>query len=220
MIRLESISKYYGSGEKVIRAVDDVSLEIGKGEFVIITGPSGSGKTTLLNLVAGMSHPDCGEINVASQNLVAMSDAERSRFRARTIGFVFQFQSMLPTLNALDNVRLPCLFTGRNDDQELARFLLESVGLAERIYAKSYELSAGEQRRVCIARALINKPSLLLCDEPTGDLDLETEAVIMEMITKANKSGTTVLITTHNLRIRSYGTRSLWIKDGRISRGF
>lgn len=217
MIRLEKASKYYGSKGNLIRAVDEVSLEIKEGEFVMLTGPSGSGKTTLLNLIGGMTRPDSGEIFGAGKNLPAMSDAERSKFRARMVGFVFQFQSMFPALNALDNVRLPFLFAGREDDRESAQALLARMGLADRIDAFSHQLSAGQQRRVCIARALINRPALLLCDEPTGDLDIETEAIIMKMITEANQSGATVLMATHNPGLCSYAARWLRIKDGRIS---
>lgn len=218
MILLEKVSKHYSIGRDVIRAADDVSLEVGDSEFVVITGPSGSGKTTLLNLIGGMTRPQSGRVIVAGRDIFSMPDAELSRFRARTMGFAFQFQSMLPTLTAIDNLRIPSLFTGGRDDEEKAALsLLENVGLSDRAQAFSHELSAGQQRRVCIARALINNPSILLCDEPTGDLDPETETVIMDMIKGANRSGATVIMTTHNRALRSYATRSLRIKAGRIS---
>ena len=216
MVRLEDVSKGYGSGANAIRALDQVSLGVGSGEFIVLTGPSGSGKTTLLNLIGGLTRPDHGQILVAGQDLLAMPDAELSHFRGRSIGFVFQFQSMLPTLTALDNVRLPRRFAGGPDDEPGARELLAAVGLADRAGAYVHELSAGQQRRVGIARALVNKPALLLCDEPTGDLDPDTEAVIMAMIAKANREGATVLMTTHNQALSSYASRSLRLEDGRL----
>ncbi len=216
MVSLKNVNKYYGSARNPIRAVDDVSLQVGKGEFVVITGPSGSGKTTLLNLIGGMTKPDSGDVIIGGNHLLKMTDAELSRFRAATIGFAFQFQSMFPTLNALDNVSLPGLFSGRRYNESYAMSLLEVVGLAERAGAFAHELSAGQQRRVCIARALVNLPPLLLCDEPTGDLDKETESIIMDMISKANREGATVILTTHNTNLRSYATRCLSIWAGSI----
>jgi ABC-type lipoprotein export system ATPase subunit len=217
MVRLEDVSKSYSSGEAVIRAVDSVSVDVNEGEFVIISGPSGSGKTTLLNLIGGMTRPDSGRISVGGNDIFAMSDAKLTRFRAGTIGFVFQFQSMLPSLSALDNVRLPLRFAGKEDDENAAMELLEKVGLEERESAFVHQLSSGQQRRVCIARALINQPSLLLCDEPTGDLDFYTEAAIMDMIRQANREGATVIMTTHNWALKSYGSQSLMMKAGKVS---
>ncbi len=219
MIKLEQVGKSYGQGEAMIDAVREASLEVGADEFVVATGPSGSGKTTLLNLIGGMTRPDHGQVAVAGKDLAAMSDAELSRFRAKTIGFVFQFQSMLPTLNAIDNVRLPLTFAGTKDDGGRAESLLTEVGLGERMEAYSHELSAGQQRRVGIARAMINQPSLLLCDEPTGDLDPESEAVIMAMLAQAHQNGAAVLMTTHNHALRSFATRTLMVAGGQIKEG-
>jgi putative ABC transport system ATP-binding protein len=217
MVSLEGVSKSYGQGEALIRAVDSVSLDVNEGEFVILTGPSGSGKTTLLNLIGGMTRPDSGRISVGGNDIFAMSDAGLTRLRAKTIGFVFQFQSMLPALSALDNVRLPLKFAGRDDDKDAARELLAKVGLQDRETALVHQLSSGQQRRVCIARALVNKPRLLLCDEPTGDLDFNAEAAIMEMIKQANTDGATVIMTTHNWALVSYGSRSLKMGAGRLT---
>jgi len=219
MIRATNLKKYYGSAENLIRAVDDASLEVSTGEFVAITGHSGSGKSTLLNLIGGMTYPDSGEINVAGRNVLALPDAELSDFRARTIGFIFQFQSMLPTLDALENVQLPLLFTRRKHGRQAALSLLGDMGLKDRIHAYSHELSAGQQRRVGIARALVNEPALLLCDEPTGDLDLETEAIIMDIINRANQNGATVLMTTHNPALCAFAVRTFTMENGRISPG-
>ncbi len=216
MISLERVKKQYSAGENVIHAVDDVNLEVADGDFLILTGHSGSGKTTLLNIIGGMTRPDQGRVIVCGKDLLGMPDAELSRFRGRSIGFVFQFQSMLPTLNALDNIRLPLSLAGKSDDKDKALSLLAKVGLSERAGAYVHELSAGQQRRVCLARAFINQPALLLCDEPTGDLDPDTEAEIMKLIADAHKQGTTVLMTTHNMELKSFGSRNLNIKQGRL----
>ncbi|MCP4676129.1 MAG: ABC transporter ATP-binding protein [Deltaproteobacteria bacterium] len=216
MIRLEKISKRYGEGDNVIRAAEDVTLEIEEGEIVVITGYSGSGKTTLLNLMGGMTRPLAGSIHVSGRDIFAMTEAELSRFRAETVGFVFQFATIFPTLNALDNVRLPRLFSSRGDDEARARELLMQVGLGDRTQAFHFELSEGQKRRVCIARALMNAPKILLCDEPTGDLDPDTEEVIMNMISKAHAKGATVVMTTHNPKLKSRATRNLRIESGRV----
>ncbi len=214
MVRFENVKKYYGSKKNPICALDLTSFHIEKGEFAIITGPSGSGKTTLLNLMGGMTHAQQGEIIIAGQNLSAMKDAKLSAFRADTLGFIFQFQSMISTLNALDNVLLPSLFSHQNANVEKAKTLLDMVGLNHRHSAFINELSIGEQRRVSITRAVIGEPSLLLCDEPTGDLDPDTEAVIMDMILNANKKGTTIVMVTHNHDLKAYATRLFTMSKG------
>jgi len=219
IVRLEEVSKHYGKGDSLIRAVDQVSLHLQEGGFVILMGPSGSGKTTLLNLIGGMTRPDNGRIEVAGADMLSMPDRELSLLRARKMGFAFQFQGMLPTLTALENLMLPMHFSGMGINPRRARRLLEEVGLGGRMGAYAQELSAGQQRRVCMARALVNEPALLLCDEPTGDLDPENEDVIMAMIKEANRGGASVIMTTHNSSLRSHAKRSMWIKDGRIVKG-
>ncbi len=216
MIRLTNVNKHYRAGENTVRAADDISLQVAPQEFVVILGPSGSGKTTLLNLIGGMTQPKSGQIHVSNRDIIAMGDKERSRFRADTIGFVFQFPALLPTLNAIENVRLPGRFSKRPLNQDDAEALLQKVGLGDRLDAYHFELSEGQKQRVCIARALVNKPKLLLCDEPTGDLDKETETIIMALVKKANRDGTTVLLTTHNLALQAAASRTLRIEDGRI----
>lgn len=216
MISIAEVSKCYGKGASEIQAVDGISLKVEKGEFLVLTGHSGSGKTTLLNLIAGMTRPDSGRIEIAGQDILGMSDAEMSHFRASVIGFVFQFQSMISTLNALDNVRLPALFSRHSSEKDAATALLSQVGLAGREHAYSHELSLGQQRRVGIARALFCRPSLLLCDEPTGDLDPETEQAIMDMISQANIEGATILMATHNHDLCSHADRVLRMEHGRL----
>lgn len=220
MIRLLNVKKYYGTWTHVICAVDGVSLTITKGEFAIITGRSGSGKSTLLNLMCGMTRPDEGAIRITGIDILAIPDHELSKFRAHHIGLVFQFQSMLSMYNALENVCLPGIFRGDSRDaksRERAEDLLESVGLKSRADAYVHELSAGQQRRVGIARALFNSPCLLLCDEPTGDLDRETEKIIMVILSEANKKGTTVVMTTHNLDLRAYASKTFSMENGFIT---
>lgn len=219
MIRIDAAAKHYGTGPAAIRAVDGISLEVPRGDFFILLGHSGSGKTTLLNLMAGMTRPDTGRIEIAGRNLMDMQDAELAHFRAATIGFVFQFQSLLATLNALENVRLPALFRRQRSEREEAQALLARVGLAGREKAYPHELSLGQQRRVGVARALIGKPDLLLCDEPTGDLDPETEQVIMGLIAEAHQAGTTVVMVTHNHDLCAYASRVVCIEHGRIAVG-
>ena len=215
MVRLERVVKSYGRGPEAIRAADEVTLAVAAGEFVVITGPSGSGKTTLLNLIGGMTRPDAGTIAVAGRDLASLSDAALSRLRGQSLGFVFQFSSLVPTLTALENARLPLMLSGR-DDESAARALLGKAGLAGREDAYAHELSAGQQRRVGLARALVTGPALLLCDEPTGDLDPETESAIMDLLAAANKAGATVIMTTHNQGLRAYGSRALNISMGRV----
>lgn len=216
MISLNEVSKHYGKGANEIRAVDDISLNIKQGEFLILIGRSGSGKTTLLNLIAGMTRPDRGRIEIAGKDILAMSDAETAHFRSAVIGFVFQFQSMISTLTALDNVMLPALFGRRAPGRDEAIAMLERVGLSEREHAYAHELSIGQQRRVGIARALFCKPSLLLCDEPTGDLDPETEQDIMGLISQANKDGATIVMATHNHDLCESSDRVLRMDRGRF----
>jgi len=217
MIRLEHVSKHYGPANNRICAVHDVSLQTAPGDFVIITGASGSGKTTLLNLIGGMTRQAEGNIFVDGHDLAAMNDAVMSSFRACTIGFIFQFQSMLSTLNVLDNVLLPAVFADRQPDQQSALELLDQVGLTGRLKAYAHELSIGQQRRVSIVRALMSKPALLLCDEPTGDLDPESEAVIMGLLNLAHRSGTTVIMVTHNHGLCRYAARIFSCQNGCLS---
>jgi putative ABC transport system ATP-binding protein len=216
MISLTGVSKHYGAAANEIRAIDDISLQVPQGEFLILIGHSGSGKTTLLNLIAGMTRPDRGQIEITGQDILCLSDAQLAHFRAASIGFVFQFQSMISTLTALDNVRLPALFCRHRSERVDAIAMLARVGLAGREHAYAHELSLGQQRRVGIARALFSRPSLLLCDEPTGDLDPETEQVIMELIGQANQDGATVVMATHNHDLCAYATRVLCMDHGRI----
>jgi len=216
MVRLECVSKHYGAGESRISAIDEVTLSVKKGEFVILIGHSGSGKTTLLNLTAGMTRPDTGKIEVAGKDILTMKDADISHLRAASIGFIFQFKSMISSLSALENLMLPSIFSRKKISHELAFSMLARVGLEGREKAYSCELSTGQQRRVAVARALIHKPKLLLCDEPTGDLDPETELTIMELIKQAGNEGATVIMATHNHDLCPYADRVIKLCRGKI----
>jgi ABC-type lipoprotein export system ATPase subunit len=216
-VSLRGIGKSYGE-KATFAALRDVDLDVESGEFLVITGRSGCGKTTLLNLASGLATPSHGSVMVDGVDLWAISDAERSELRNRTMGFVFQFPSLMPGLSLLQNILLPLEFSGEEhaDGPEHARELLDLVGLRERADALPRELSAGQQQRVVIARALVNRPELLLADEPSSDLDEETEAEIMELFSRVHKQGLTIMMVTHARDLIPFGTRHLEMADGTV----
>ncbi len=216
---LAHVSKAYGAGERRIVALDDACLEVRRGDLIIVTGRSGSGKSTLLAILGALSRPTAGEVNLFGQPVAGLDDAARSALRAERLGFVFQFSGLLPTLTVYDNVRLPSLFRPGTDSRlDLrARDLLRQVGLGHRLASYPTELSGGEQRRVAIARSLLGEPDLLLADEPTGDLDSETEAEVMAILTDLHAAGLTIVLVTHNLDLRRHATRWLRMTDGRLA---
>lgn len=221
MISLRGITKTYGSKKELpVSAVQDVSLEIAAGEFVMLTGRSGSGKTTLLNLVSGLTTPTAGSVELDGVDLWKLSDKERSRMRNERIGFVFQFPSLVPTLTVLENVILPSAFSASHDRgalEERARRLLAIVGLDDKLTVHPRQLSAGQQQRVVLARSLINRPAIILADEPSSNLDESTEAEIMGLFRKVHEnSGVTILMVTHTSQLVSWGTRSVQMASGRI----
>jgi len=221
MISIQNVSKtYVVSKELKVPAVHNVSLEVGQGEFVVITGRSGSGKTTLLNLVAGLTRPTSGKVLLDGIEVWSLPDKEQSLLRNQRIGFVFQFASLLPTLTSLENVMLPPMF-GESQDKEFvkerAAHLLEQVGLSDKLQSFPRQLSGGQQQRVVIARALMNEPELLLADEPTSDLDEVTEHEIMDLFRSIHaETGVTVLLVTHSAELGRYGTRSIQMAGGEI----
>jgi ABC-type lipoprotein export system ATPase subunit len=221
MITLHDVAKVYTvSKEVTVPAVRNANLHVEKGEFVIITGRSGSGKTTLLNLVAGLTRPTMGEVRFDGVEVWKLPDKEQSLLRNQRIGFVFQFPSLLPTLTSLENVMLPAMFGPDNDQATVearARQLLEQVGLADKLHAHPRQLSGGQQQRVVIARALMNEPDLLLADEPTSDLDEQTEHEIMALFQEIHaRTGVTALLVTHTAELERYGTRSIQMAAGEI----
>jgi ABC-type lipoprotein export system ATPase subunit len=221
MITLDSVTKTYPLGKETpVTAVREVSLRIERGEFVVITGRSGSGKTTLLNLAGGLTRPSSGNIFFDDANLKDLTEKERARLRGQKIGFIFQFPSLLPSLTVLENVTLPIGFAGKSgapDGQRRAGELLEAIGLSEKLHAYPRQLSAGQQQRVVIARALINRPEILIADEPTSDLDEQTELEIVDLFRKFYvELGLTILMVTHTTALVPYGTRAVEMAKGII----
>jgi ABC-type lipoprotein export system ATPase subunit len=222
MIKLNELSKIYEQKkQKTVNAIDEVSLDIVSKEFVVITGRSGSGKTTLLNLIAGLAEPTKGQVFIDGVDLWELSDADRSALRNQKMGFVFQFPSLLQSLNTVENVVLPTIFSQKKTTQsdiDRAMRLLEIVGLTDKAAAYPRQLSAGQQQRVVIARALINEPELLLADEPTSNLDEQTAKEIMDIFHDIHQNkGITVLLVTHTGEITTSGTRSIFMANGSIA---
>ncbi len=214
-IELEGVTKTYGSGELAVPAVRGIDLKIPAGQFVVVLGPSGSGKTTLMNLVGGIERPTSGSIRVAGQDLSAEAEGELTTFRRRELGFVFQFFNLIPTLTALENVELVAELSSAGPGA--ARDALDEVGLSERADHFPSALSGGEQQRVAIARALAKAPSVLLCDEPTGSLDLETgRQVLVALHDVSRKGGRTVVLVTHNTAIAAMADRVIRMGSGRL----
>lgn len=219
MIIVTDVSKTYAGNDGTVNALVSANVRIEDGEFVLIVGRSGSGKSTLLSILGGLTKPTKGKVELDGHDLWSMSDAELSKIRGRKIGFVFQFPGLLPTLNALENVMIPIMFTdrdGREQAVERAKALLNSVGLAEKHGSYPNQLSGGEMKRAAIARALMNGPSIILADEPTGDLDVKTEIEIMRMLQEINQQGKTIVMVTHNPDLSSFATRVLSMEKGRI----
>jgi ABC-type lipoprotein export system ATPase subunit len=227
VISLEAATKIYTiSREHQVTAVRDISLTIARGEFMIITGRSGSGKTTLLNLVAGLTPPTSGRVlwqeleGGRSLDLWALSDRKRSRLRNERVGFVFQFPSLLPALTVLENVTLPTIFSANGEGpatRERGSELLHTVGLADKLGVYPRQLSAGQQQRVVVARALFNQPQVLLADEPTSDLDERTEGEIMDLFAEVHaQTGVTIVMVTHTTQLVRYGTRHLRMAEGQV----
>ncbi len=224
MLSLDAIDKTFVLGkERVVEAVRQISLDVARGEFLVITGRSGSGKTTLLHLAAGLTKPTSGRVQIDGVDLWNIGERERSSLRSSKIGFVFQFPSLLPSLTTLENVTLPAYFCAPKDKslgRRRAQELLEMVGLRDKADALPRQLSGGQQQRVVIARALVNKPELLLADEPTSNLDEETEREIMDLFRNIHSAaGVTILLVTHTSQLVPYGNRSIQMADGRIKEG-
>lgn len=220
MIDLVHISKRYMHHGQVVEALQELTEHVEAGEFVAVTGRSGAGKSTLLSILGGLLRPDTGRVTVGGQDLWAMTDRERSRFRCRTMGFVFQFASLIPTLTVEENVLIPTAFlpAGQGGTRARATELLALVGLSEQTRRLPWQLSGGQQKRVAVARALLHRPPLLLADEPTADLDEETEREIIGVFAELNRAGTTVLLATHNTNLVALATRHLVIAGGRVVR--
>lgn len=221
MLSLRNVTREYALDEDTaITPVRDVSLNVEAGAFVIVVGRSGSGKTTLLNLLAGLVKPSSGSVVLDGIDLAGMTDGQLSSLRADKLGFVFQFPSLLPALTALENVAMPATFACREKRagaSERAAALLQRVGLSERLSAYPRQLSAGEQKRVVLARSLVNSPRLLLADEPTSDLDEQTEGEIMDLLKGANRDGVTIVMVTHSRELLGHATHALRMDRGTLT---
>jgi putative ABC transport system ATP-binding protein len=219
-VETRELTKLYGSGETEVRALDAVSIEIGRGEMLAIMGPSGSGKSTLLHLLGALETPSSGSIALAGRRYDGLDDAELTGLRRDTIGFVFQFFNLLATLTAEENVLLPALIAGKRDAAMRARAaeLLERVGLGARADHLPSELSGGEQQRVSIARALLMRPELVLADEPTGNLDTRSSGEVLELLAELNRAeGHTIVMVTHDPSVAAAAGRALFLRDGRVA---
>lgn len=219
IISLREVTKIYQSGEIRVVAVDKVNLNVEAGEMVVIAGRSGAGKTTLLSLVGGLTRPTSGSVFIDGVELGSLNDKELSLIRNKKIGFIFQFASLIPTLNTVDNVRLPVIFgRERREARKRAEELLDKVGLLDKTMSYPSQLSGGEQRRVAIARSLVNDPQIILADEPTGDLDEETEAELIQFFKEINEGGKTILVVTHSyLAFARYADLIYRMAKGRLT---
>jgi putative ABC transport system ATP-binding protein len=215
-IRIKGLKKHYQMGGQVVRALDGLDLDIDSHTFTVVMGPSGSGKSTLLYLLGGLDHATAGEIWVDGQRLDQMDENALALFRRRTMGFVFQSFNLIPSMTAVENVSFPMQFAGVSASKRKvqAQTILEQVGLGNRADHKPTELSGGQQQRVAIARALVNNPSLVLADEPTGNLDTSSGAAIMQVLSDLHTSGRTVLVVTHDPRMTRFATHKIFLLDG------
>jgi putative ABC transport system ATP-binding protein len=216
MLELESITKVYKAGQTEVPALRGISCRIESGEMVSIVGPSGSGKSTLMNIIGCLDKPTSGQYRLDGTEVSELDDNQLAEIRNRQIGFVFQSFNLLPRATALANVELPLIYSGVSDRRQRALQVLESVGLGHRITHRPSELAGGEQQRVAIARSLVNNPSLILADEPTGNLDTRTSQEIMSVFKRLNEQGMTIVLVTHEPDIAAYTQRTIKLRDGQI----
>lgn len=221
LMQIQHLSKVYGQGENQVRAVDDISFTVEKGEFLAIIGPSGSGKSTLLHILGGVDRPTSGKVFVDGQDVYAQNEDQLAIFRRRQVGLIYQFYNLIPVLNVVENMTLPVLMDGRQVNQERLEELLDVLGLRGREKYLPNQLSGGQQQRTAIGRAIVKNPDILLCDEPTGALDYQTGKEILKLIETVNrKYGNTVIMVTHNDAIRLMATLVVKLRDGVVRKAY
>ena len=219
ILRVEHLSKIYGKGENEVRALDDVSFSVEKGQFVAIIGPSGSGKSTLLHILGGVDRPTAGKVFLEGQDVFVQNEDQLAIFRRRQVGLIYQFYNLIPVLNVTENITLPVLMDGRKVNQERLNELLTTLNLHGRETHLPNQLSGGQQQRVSIGRALMNSPAVVLADEPTGNLDSKNSQEIVELLKLSNKQyGQTLIVITHDESIALQADRIITIEDGRITK--
>ena len=218
ILKAEHLVKTYGSGETAVKALDDVSLEVSKGEFVAIVGQSGSGKSTLLHMLGAMDYPDSGTLTVDGEDVFSMNDDALAQYRRRKAGFVFQFFNLLPVMTAKENILIPLSLDGQKADEAYLNEIAETIGIADRLSHYPHQLSGGQQQRVAIARAMISKPAVILADEPTGNLDSASGNEILSLLkTTIKKYDQTLILITHDMSVAEKADRIITIKDGKIN---
>lgn len=217
LLRVEHLSKIYGQGQNQVKALDDVSLSVSKGEFVAIVGASGSGKSTLLHLIGGVDRPTSGKVYVNDTDIFSMNDDELAIFRRRQVGIIYQFYNLIAILNVQENIEIPLELDGRKADKKEMDEMLERLGLTQRRTHLPNELSGGQQQRTSIGRVLITRPSLVLADEPTGNLDTKSSSEIMNLLKRSNHElNQTIIMITHNMELAKAADRIIMIEDGKI----
>ena len=217
ILKVKDLKKYYGSDEALVKALDGVSLEINRGEFVAIVGTSGSGKSTLLNMIGGLDNPTYGKIEIDGNEISKMSDEELTIFRRRQIGFIFQNYNLVPMLNVYENIVLPIQLDGNRIDKDFINEIINLLGITSKIKTMPNKLSGGQQQRVAIARAISTKPSIILADEPTGNLDTKTSLEVIGLLKNTSKAfNQTIVMITHNEEIAQMADKIIRIEDGKI----
>ncbi len=216
ILKIENLCKHYGKDENMVKALDDVSFEVDKGEFIVIIGASGSGKSTLLNMLGGLDIPTFGKVFINNENIFEFKE-DFAIFRRRNIGFIFQNYNLLPILNVWENIVLPIELDGKDIDENFVNEIIEAIGLKEKIYNMPSQLSGGQQQRVAIARALASKPNIILADEPTGNLDSKTSEDVLNILKNSTKKfNQTIIMITHNNDIAKLADRVIKIEDGKV----
>lgn len=217
VLKAEHLTKIYGSGEAQVKALDDVSLEIKKGEFAAVVGQSGSGKSTLLHMLGAMDFPDSGTLTVDGEDVFSLNDEQLAQYRRRKVGFVFQFFNLLPVMSAKENILVPLSLDGKQADEEYLAQITEAMGISDRLSHYPHQLSGGQQQRVAIARAMIAKPAVILADEPTGNLDSASGKEILALLKSTiKKFNQTLILITHDSSVAAEADRIITIKDGHI----